>query len=438
MWPWAYHWTSLDFSFSTCERTSLASYWPLFLCGVNPTHVELIHNRVGRFIGKSKVSVDFQVGVTQWLRDGPETQFLPGYLLYLLQSFSFKAEGRCCCWRVKTLFSQKLKESLSAPHWIALVHWQHPISALVPGAREWNAWLELAQQQLFCSKGAVRGRSGHPFESRDFYKMKKNYLFIWLCQVLGVAYGIFSGSMWDLALWPGIEPMPPASGAQSLSHWTPRKVSRGFLTKEAVNAGEAPIRCTLGVYGSLSGSNTLWFWMDEILDVILIKEDNYLMRLCLCLSFLPTSAGLPLGAEVDCLHLLYKTLAQKTCRPAYSWSNKTHCCLFNKRTCPEDRKDIEFLCQKKRTSCKGSYLQCYLFAVERFHFSVGGLKVWGGDLCCALSNCRCLWEHTYFACLSLSFLIYRMRQKLLHGYKFMIILPALIAQFVVHRVHLIG
>jgi len=58
--------------------------------------------------------------------------------------------------------------------------------------------------------------------------------------------------------------------------------------------------------------------MDEILDVILIKEDNYLMRLCLCLSFLPTSAGLPLGAEVDCLHLLYKTLAQKTCRPAYS------------------------------------------------------------------------------------------------------------------------
>ena len=83
-------------------------------------------------------------------------------------------------------------------------------------------------------------------------------------------------------------------------------------------------------------------------------------------------------------------------------------------------------------------VQCYLFAVERFHFSVGGLKVWGGDLCCALSNCRCLWEHTYFACLSLSFLIYRMRQKLLHGYKFMIILPALIAQFVVHRVHLIG
>ena len=46
--------------------------------------------------------------------------------------------------------------------------------------------------------------------------------------------------------------------------------------------------------------------MDEILDVILIKEDNYLMRLCLCLSFLPTCAGLPLGAEVDCLHLLYK------------------------------------------------------------------------------------------------------------------------------------
>ena len=283
MWPWAYHWTFLGFSFSTCERTSLASYWLWFLCSINPTYLELTHNRVGRFIGKSS-QCKLPVGVTQWLRDGPETQFLPGHLLYLLHSFSFKAEGRCR-WRVKMLFSQKLKESLPAPHWTALVHWQHPISALVPGAREWNAWLELAQQQLFCSKGAVRGRCGHPFESRDFYKMKKKKLFIWLCQVLVVAYGIFSCSMWDLVLWPGTEPMPPASGAQSLSHWTPRKVSRDFLAKEAVNAGEAPIWCTLGVYGSLSGSNTLWFWMDEILDVILIKEDTY----CICASLVFSS-----------------------------------------------------------------------------------------------------------------------------------------------------
>jgi len=29
--------------------------------------------------------------------------------------------------------------------------------------------------------------------------------------------------LWDLVLWPGIEPGPPALDAQSLSHWTPRK-----------------------------------------------------------------------------------------------------------------------------------------------------------------------------------------------------------------------
>ena len=31
-------------------------------------------------------------------------------------------------------------------------------------------------------------------------------------------------SMWDLAPWPGIEPLPPALGGWGLSHWTPREV----------------------------------------------------------------------------------------------------------------------------------------------------------------------------------------------------------------------
>ena len=43
-------------------------------------------------------------------------------------------------------------------------------------------------------------------------------LFIYL-SALGL-----SCSMWDLAPWPGIEPGPPALGAQSLSHWTTREV----------------------------------------------------------------------------------------------------------------------------------------------------------------------------------------------------------------------
>ena len=33
-----------------------------------------------------------------------------------------------------------------------------------------------------------------------------------------------SCSMWDLVLWPGIEPKPCALGARNLSHWTTREV----------------------------------------------------------------------------------------------------------------------------------------------------------------------------------------------------------------------
>ena len=50
------------------------------------------------------------------------------------------------------------------------------------------------------------------------------YLLIWLCWVLVAAWEIFSSEMWDLVPWPGIEPRPPALGAQSLSHWTTREV----------------------------------------------------------------------------------------------------------------------------------------------------------------------------------------------------------------------
>ena len=49
-------------------------------------------------------------------------------------------------------------------------------------------------------------------------------LFIWLCQILVVAHGIFSCGMWDLIPWPGIEPGSHALRAQSLSHWISREV----------------------------------------------------------------------------------------------------------------------------------------------------------------------------------------------------------------------
>ena len=45
--------------------------------------------------------------------------------------------------------------------------------------------------------------------------------------MLGLSCGardILVVSTWDLVLCPGIEPKPPALGAQNLSHWTTREV----------------------------------------------------------------------------------------------------------------------------------------------------------------------------------------------------------------------
>ena len=61
--------------------------------------------------------------------------------------------------------------------------------------------------------------------------IKKNYLF-WLCWILVVARRIsvvawerlVAACMWDLVPRPGIEPRPPALGAQSLTHWITREV----------------------------------------------------------------------------------------------------------------------------------------------------------------------------------------------------------------------
>ena len=58
-----------------------------------------------------------------------------------------------------------------------------------------------------------------------FFFLKHIYLFVWLRQVLVVAQEIFSCSMRDLVPLTGIEPRPPALGAQSLSHWTVAETS---------------------------------------------------------------------------------------------------------------------------------------------------------------------------------------------------------------------
>ena len=61
------------------------------------------------------------------------------------------------------------------------------------------------------------------------------YLFIWLCQVLVAACGIFHCSIWDLVSWPGIEARLPTLGAQSLSRWTTREIpGSAFIDKKNV------------------------------------------------------------------------------------------------------------------------------------------------------------------------------------------------------------
>ena len=61
-------------------------------------------------------------------------------------------------------------------------------------------------------------------------------LSIWLHLILAVACGIFncgmpalSFGMWDLVPQLGIEPEPPALGAQNLSQWTTREVPRPWF-----------------------------------------------------------------------------------------------------------------------------------------------------------------------------------------------------------------
>ena len=63
-------------------------------------------------------------------------------------------------------------------------------------------------------------------------------MFIWLCQVLAASHGIFDlhcdwaifcCCMWDLVPWPGMEPGPPALGAEVLAMGPPGKSQSTLL-----------------------------------------------------------------------------------------------------------------------------------------------------------------------------------------------------------------
>ena len=72
--------------------------------------------------------------------------------------------------------------------------------------------------------------------------------------------------MWDLVPWPGIEPRPPASGAQSISHWTTREVpfiyfyfgSVGFLLQAFFSCSEWGLLSSYDVQTSHCNSFFCW------------------------------------------------------------------------------------------------------------------------------------------------------------------------------------
>ena len=62
----------------------------------------------------------------------------------------------------------------------------------------------------------------------------KKLLFIYLA-----APGLTCG-MQDLVPWPGIEPRPPAVGAQSLIHWTTREVPQLWILMLPLSSSRGP------------------------------------------------------------------------------------------------------------------------------------------------------------------------------------------------------
>ena len=72
--------------------------------------------------------------------------------------------------------------------------------------------------------------------ARRIFSVAVRRIFSWGMQTL-------SCGMWDLVPWPGIEPGPPALGAQSLSHWTTREVPLTLLI-EAQLTFNISFRCT--------------------------------------------------------------------------------------------------------------------------------------------------------------------------------------------------
>ena len=93
-------------------------------------------------------------------------------------------------------------------------------------------------------------RKGHFFFSDSLFchiLAQFVYLYLFIFTFWHVACGI-------LVPWPGIEPMPPALGAQNLNHWTTREVQHYFFFLNSLfwNNYESYL-------GSSAGPSSLYF-----------------------------------------------------------------------------------------------------------------------------------------------------------------------------------
>ena len=86
-------------------------------------------------------------------------------------------------------------------------------------------------EEYFFSSEDTKRMSSKRFFGGLVWQLSKIYIYLFGCARSQLSCWIFSChlktlscSMWDLVPWPGMEPGPPALGAQSLSHWTTREV----------------------------------------------------------------------------------------------------------------------------------------------------------------------------------------------------------------------
>ena len=116
-----------------------------------------------------------------------------------------------------------LENSMDGRAWWAIVH-------RVTNSQIWLKGLSTAEVSVW--------RSHCPYIPTDdsaacqrWRRRKKNAWWLFSCNILlkFLFMPSLSCNVWNLTPCPGMEPRPPALGAQSLRHWTARKVPAIFL-----------------------------------------------------------------------------------------------------------------------------------------------------------------------------------------------------------------